>query len=210
MSAGGCSKRGCKIGFSPGGIRVALPPLHDSSLFEAAERLWRGGGVAGAQTSGIFQLARRQHVAWADLRGVEVRDHDAPADHLPRSVWERLVSDPVHLAAGRRALVLQQSGVSCAGDLAAVGAFAHISSAVPVAVTSLGLSFGVCMAAGRRRNCRRTNGVGGRVRWWRCCSFCSQSCAVGRVTRGNLACNHQRRRRRKRWTQSPCAAAAIH
>ena len=64
---------GFKIGFSPAAFVWHYRRSTDRRVFETAARLRRGGGAAGAQTSGVFQRVRRQHLARADLHAVEVR-----------------------------------------------------------------------------------------------------------------------------------------
>ena len=57
----------------PGGLCLALPALDHRRLFEAAARLRRGGGAAGAQAPGMLQFLRRQPLARPDLHHRQIR-----------------------------------------------------------------------------------------------------------------------------------------
>ena len=92
-AAGGPQNR-----FQPVGVCLALPALDRRRVFETAARLRRGRGVAGAQASGILQLARRQRLARAHLHRVEFRRAGAVAGDLPRTVRQRDVPTTLRLA----------------------------------------------------------------------------------------------------------------
>ena len=182
--------------FQPGGICLALPALQRGGVLETAARLRRSRGAAGAEAPGIFQRLRRQRLARADLHGIQTRRGPARAHHLSRDFRQRGVPDAVCLASGGAAGDFQQPRISRAGDDAAAGVVLDL----PLAVAAGGgepRAFRWAFASRResRRNCRRTSGVTGRGRWWRCCSFRSRLCAAGRVTRGN--CSPPRNRRRE-------------
>ena len=79
-AAGGLQNR-----FQPGGVCLALPALDRRRLLEAAARLRRGRGPAGAQAPGMLQFVRRQPLARPHLHPVQVRRLDPAAHHLPRA-----------------------------------------------------------------------------------------------------------------------------
>ena len=71
---GGCKQTGYKIGFSApalsSGITAARPSVRISNNSAATAKNRK---LAGAETSGVFQRIRQQHVARTDLCGVEIR-----------------------------------------------------------------------------------------------------------------------------------------